>query len=168
MRLALAALLLLAAPVAAADQVPSAGISLAGPDGKSLGSATLREGPAGIVLGVDATGLTPGWHGMHLHMVGDCSDGSGGFKKSGSHVGHDMGKMHGLLNAQGPETGDLPNLFADASGAAKGEFFLAGIKLADLQDADGTALIIHASPDDYTSQPIGGAGDRVACGVVGK
>ena len=96
------------------------------------------------------------------------ADMAAGFKKSGSHTGHGSGVEHGLLNPKGPESGDLPNIYAAADGAAKAEVFIAGMKLIDIVDADGTAVIIHAKVDDHVSQPIGGAGDRVACGVIKK
>ncbi|MEG1029664.1 MAG: superoxide dismutase family protein, partial [Brevundimonas sp.] len=76
------------------------------------------------------------------------------------------------LNAQGPDDGDLPNLYAAADGSAHGEFFTTKARISQdgpgqwLWDADGSALVIHANPDDHNSQPIGGAGDRVACAVL--
>lgn len=175
MRLMLAAVALgaMATPVLAADET-TASIMVTGyadlkdAAGQAIGNAMLKPGPKGLVVRVEATGLTPGWHGMHLHEKGDCSDNAAGFKASGSHVGHGDAVKHGLLNAEGPEFGDMPNLFAAADGSAKGEFYLAGPTLDMLLDADGTAIIIHAAEDDHTSQPIGNAGARVACGVVMK
>ena len=79
---------------------------------------------------------------------------------------------HGLLNPAGDEAGDLPNLFAGQDGAGSAEFFSTTVALTPggsqpaLLDADGSAVVIHASPDDFVSQPIGGAGARVACGVI--
>ena len=134
----------------------------------SIGTVTLADGTSGVLMQIEVNGLAPGWHGTHLHMKGDCSDASAGFKASGAHVGHGGGAEHGLLNPKGPETGDLPNIYAAENGTAKAEIFLSGMKVVDLVDADGTAIIIHANQDDHTSQPIGGAGDRVACGVIAK
>ena len=74
--------------------------------------------------------------------------------------------MHGLLNPKANETGDLPNLFADAHGVAMTEAYSGLITLQALMDADGSAVVIHASPDDQMSQPIGGAGARVACAAI--
>ncbi len=84
---------------------------------------------------------------------------------------HDMPVAHGLLNPAANETGDLPNLYAAADGTAMAEIFTPSVSLsvadrAPLLDADGSALVIHAAPDDHTSQPIGGAGARVACAVI--
>jgi Cu-Zn family superoxide dismutase len=139
-------------------------------DGKALGTATLTEAPHGVLLRVELKGLTPGWHGLHFHEKGDC--GTPDFKSAGAHVHTTANVMHGLLNPDGNDNGDLPNLFAGADGSATTELFspLVSLKGAGgrpaLLDADGSALVVHASPDDYKTQPIGGAGARVACGVV--
>ena len=83
--------------------------------GKAIGTVMLTEAPRGLLIKVEVSGLTPGWHGMHVHMVGTCAD--AGFKASGGHV-HEMGaatSAHGLLNPQETDLGDLPNLYAGAS-----------------------------------------------------
>jgi len=136
-------------------------------EGRSIGRLLGVEGPHGLLLRVmvDPGGLAPGWHGLHLHAVGNCDD-HGVFKQSGGHVGKREGG-HGLLNPAGPEGGDLPNIWAAADGSAGYEAFTDLTGLADLIDADGSALIIHAQKDDHLSQPIGGAGGRVACAVLG-
>jgi Cu-Zn family superoxide dismutase len=80
--------------------------------------------------------------------------------------------VHGLLNPDGNDNGDLPNLFVAADGSATTELFSPLVSLNGaggrpaLLDADGSSIVVHASPDDYKTQPIGGAGARVACGVV--
>ena len=138
--------------------------------GATVGRAVLTQGPSGLLIRIEADGLTPGWHGMHIHAVGDCT---APFTTAGGHVNHgDPKASHGLLNADGPDDGDLPNLFADAEGHAHAEVFTTRARIARdgpgqwLWDADGSALVIHANPDDHNSQPIGGAGDRVACAVL--
>lgn len=138
-----------------------------GADGERIGSVNLLGGPNGTLIEVtiDPSGLAPGWHGLHLHQVGSCDD-LGVFKQSGGHVGKVEGG-HGLLNHKGPEGGDLPNIFAGPNGAAGYEAVSTLFALADLADADGAALIIHAGRDDHMTQPIGGAGARVACAVIG-
>ncbi len=140
-------------------------------DGASIGSAILTEAPTGVLVRVEVKGLTPGWHGMHFHDKGDCSDAK--FLNSGGHIQMAGMKMaHGLLSQGGPDAGDLPNLFVQGDGTAKVEVFSTTVSLKGaggrnaLLDADGSALVIHASPDDQTTQPIGGAGARVACGVI--
>ena len=141
------------------------------PDGASIGAAVLTEAPTGVLMRVEVKGLTPGWHGMHFHEKGDCTDAK--FMNSGGHIQMEgMKTPHGLLNPQGPDFGDLPNLYVQADGTAKAEVFSTKVSLkggsdrSNLLDADGSALVIHANPDDQTSQPIGGAGARVACGVI--
>lgn len=138
--------------------------------GAEIGKATLTQGATGLLIKVEAMGLTPGWHGIHIHATGQCA---APFTSAGAHINHtDPKTPHGLLNAQGPDDGDLPNLFAAADGSAKAEFFTTKARISQdgpgqwLWDADGSALVIHANPDDHNSQPIGGAGDRVACAVL--
>lgn len=140
-------------------------------DGRTLGEASFREAPTGVLMQVNISGLTPGWHGMHFHAVGDCGDAK--FLNSGSHINHaETKKPHGLLNADGPDMGDLPNIYVAADGTGQAQVFTglvswkgAGDRPA-LSDADGSALVFHANSDDHMTQPIGGAGDRVACAVV--
>ncbi|MGE3303224.1 MAG: superoxide dismutase family protein [Hyphomonadaceae bacterium] len=153
-----------------------------GLDGKPIGKAALSDAPSGVLirLSLEPGALAPGWHGLHLHEKAVCSDVSaGGYKLSGGHVGHGMGgKAHGLLNPAGPEPGDLPNIYIPekAAGVVMAEFFTPFASLsatpvagrAALLDADGSALIIHAKADDHMSQPIGGAGDRIACAAINR
>ena len=155
------------ASVAIAQAQPSAEIKA--PDGKVLGQATFRAAPSdGVLVQIQVSGLTPGWHGLQFHAKGDCSDPK--FMTSGAHINHaDMPHKHGLLNAEGPDMGDLPNLFAAADGTAQAQVFTGTVAWdgpAGLKDADGSALVIHANADDGVTQPIGGAGDRVACAVI--
>jgi Cu-Zn family superoxide dismutase len=143
---------------------------LKGADGKTIGTATLTEAPHGVLLRIEAKGLTPGWHGLHFHEKGDC--GTPDFKSAGAHVHTTTAVVHGLLNPDGNDNGDLPNLFVAADGSATTELFSPLVSLNGaggrpaLLDADGSSIVVHASPDDYKTQPIGGAGARVACGVV--
>lgn len=137
-----------------------------GMDGSPIGTVTAEQGKKGVLLRVEieAGGLSEGWHGIHLHAVGNCTD-TGTYKASGGHEGM-MEGGHGLLNPAGPEDGDLPNIWASADGSAKYETYSSLFELAPSLDDDGLALIIHASPDDHTTQPIGGAGARVACAAM--
>lgn len=138
--------------------------------GADIGTVKLTDAPKGVLLHIEASGLTPGWHGIHFHEKGDCSD--AGFKLSGGHVHTMTPSVHGLLNPQASDQGDLTNIYAGADGKSMAEIFSPLVALhavtdrANLLDADGSAIVIHASPDDYTTQPIGGAGARVACAVV--
>lgn len=157
----------LAFPLAghAADTVEA---PLIGNDGQEIGKVELRggTGPTVARITVAAGKVKPGWHGVHFHAVGDCSD-HDAFKASKSHVNHG-GRKHGLLNAEGPDDGDLPNVFAAADGSVNAEVSSpTALRGPDgLRDADGSAFVMHAGEDDHASQPIGGAGDRVACAVI--
>lgn len=137
-----------------------------------IGSVALTQAPTGLLLRVEAEGLTPGWHGIHLHAVGDCSDSA--FENAGGHINHAEPVPHGLLNPEGPDDGDLTNIHADDQGRVRAELFTPLARIAEtgpgqwLWDEDGSAVVIHANPDDHRSQPIGGAGDRVACAVVAR
>lgn len=138
--------------------------------GVNIGRAVLTQGPTGLLIRIEAEGLTPGWHGVHIHATGQCA---APFTSAGAHINHAAARSpHGLLNADGPDDGDLPNIHADAQGRVRAEIFTTRARIASegpgqwLWDADGSALVIHANADDHRSQPIGGAGDRVACGVM--
>jgi Cu-Zn family superoxide dismutase len=146
-----------------------------------LGSArlTLANGlPAGTVqlvgsgetlsLVVAAAGLPEGQHGFHLHTVGRCDQPD--FTSAGLHL-NPAGNRHGLDNPQGPHLGDLPNLTVSSSGTAATTIALRGAQaqlLEQLFDSDGTAVIIHAQPDDGSTDPTGNAGARIACGVLAR
>lgn len=153
------------APVGATGQAV-----LVNAQGETIGRVDLRQGPTGLVIRVEASGLTPGWHGIHIHATGACA---APFTSSGGHINHGEPKApHGLLNAQGPDDGDLPNVYAGADGKVNAELFTTRARISSegpgqwLWDADGSAVIIHANPDDHSSQPIGGAGERVACAAL--
>ena len=137
-----------------------------GVEGTEVGNLTAYSAPTGLLLQVyvQQGTLTPGWHGIHLHENPDCSD-IGTFKKSGGHVGKFDGG-HGLMNPIGPEGGELPNIHAADDGSALAEMFTTRTDLAELEAIGGFALVIHAKPDDHITQPIGGAGPRVACAAV--
>ena len=139
---------------------------LMGNEGNTIGNVNMIEGPNGIVMevSIDQGGLTPGWHAIHIHQTGDCSD-TGEYTASGGHVGK-LDGGHGLLNPGGPEPGDLPNLYAFEDGSVNFETFTGLVTLSDVMDDDGGAIIIHEGRDDHMSQPIGGAGGRIACAVV--
>ena len=131
--------------------------------------ASALNDPHGVLVRIEAKGLPPGWHGLHFHEKGDCSKAD--FTSAGGHVHDKPAVVHGLLNPDGNESGDLPNLYVAADGSAQAELFSTFVSLSSagrskLVDADGSALVIHAAPDDHRSQPIGGAGARIACGAI--
>jgi superoxide dismutase, Cu-Zn family len=134
--------------------------------GREVGSATLEEGPNGVLVRGEITGLTPGPHGFHFHEVGRCEP---PFESAGGHFAP-HGRGHGLLYDGGPHGGDMPNIVADGTGRAAFEvtapLVTLGSGAGSLLDADGTSIVVHAGPDDHRSQPSGNSGDRVACAVV--
>mgnify|MGYP002653396040 CR=1 FL=1 len=130
----------------------------------------IADCPPALKGRIEARGLTPGWHGLHFHAKGDCSDAK--FEKAGGHTHGGEKSVHGLLNGAATDTGDLPNLHVGADGTATVEVYSGLVRLSggepaqNLLDSDGSAVLIHANADDHTSQPIGGAGARIACGVI--
>jgi Cu-Zn family superoxide dismutase len=132
--------------------------------GETIGKVTLTAAPKGVLMRVEAKGLTPGWHGLHFHEKADCSKSD--FTSAGGHTHGGGERQHGLLNPKANETGDLPNLHVGADGSGAAEVFSTLTTLDALKDADGSAVLIHAAADDHLSQPIGGAGARVACAAV--
>lgn len=139
-------------------------------DGEEVGVIDLIAAPTGTLLRLELQGLPPGPKAIHIHSVGDCTDPGEGFMASGGHLNPD-GRAHGLLNPDGPDAGDLTNFYVHENGYAWAELFttlasLDGSVGATILDEDGAALVIHINPDDHFTQPIGGAGPRIACGVI--
>lgn len=171
-RLPAAAALGFAAAVAASPALAqtTATAAVKAGDGRDAGVVTITEAPHGVLLKIELKGLTPGWHAAHFHEKGDC--GTPDFKSAGAHVHTAATTVHGLLNPDANDSGDLPNIFAGADGSATAEVYstLVSLKGAGgrpaLLDGDGSSIVVHANADDHKSQPIGGAGARVACGVI--
>ena len=134
-------------------------IALVSTAGASVGAVQVEPRSGGAYLRIAVQGLPPGDHGLHLHAVGRC-DGPK-FESAGGHWNPEA-RQHGHLNPQGPHLGDLPNLTVSANGHGAINFRIAGL----VADADGTALVIHAGPDDYRTDPSGNSGDRIACAVL--
>ncbi|SFL72792.1 superoxide dismutase family protein [Geodermatophilus ruber] len=153
------------------------------PEGTRVGNAIFTDTVNGTQVRVEASGLPPGFHGMHLHEVGVCEPNSadpsdpsqtGNFLSAGPHLG----------SADGPHpqhTGDLPTLEVNARGFGSTSSLMRVENLEDLLKGDGTSLIIHADPDnlahippryppggpDQETQKAGDSGARIACGVLG-
>jgi superoxide dismutase, Cu-Zn family len=156
-------------PIASTPQASgtSATAELSNPDGRRVGRVELRESEAGVLLRVRLDGVPAGTHAIHLHEHGRCESPS--FESAGGHV-NPTGAHHGLLHAEGPHAGDLPNLHVPESGTLDVELVAANAALdngtSSLMDADGSAVVIHEGADDYRTDPAGDAGSRIACGVV--
>lgn len=146
----------------------TASVALENRAGDKIGTGNLTQTPHGVLVNVKVSDLPPGPKGIHFHSVADC-DATTEFKSSKGHHGEGKGD-HGLLNARGPGKGDLGNIFIGSDGVGELQFFKAGASLTGgdlpLLDVDGTAIVIHANEDDQVTQPIGGAGARLVCGLV--
>lgn len=134
-------------------------------DQEKIGTVTLTQGTEGVLLHIKAHDLPPGFHGMHFHEHGSCSD--KGFLTAKGHVMPHK-KPHGFLHPEGPHAGNLPNLVVAKDGTVEVELYTQMVSLnkdhdAYLLDEDGSAFIIHADQDDHKTQPIGGSGKRIAC-----
>lgn len=134
--------------------------------GIPVGTVQLLAAGDRLSLAVAVTGIEPGPHGFHLHTTGACK--APDFTSAGGHL-NPLGKEHGSMNPQGAHLGDLPNLDVGSSRTASTTIELDDDRAQVLDwlfDDDGTAVVIHAGPDDYKSDPAGAAGSRIACGVM--
>jgi len=130
------------------------------------GKVTLVPMGAGVHLTGTVGGLPPNSiHGFHVHEKGDCSavDAS----SAGAHF-NPLDSKHGRASASAHHAGDMDNLSSNARGVATVDVHMKGVTLGGgaINDIAGRALVVHAVADDYTSQPTGNAGARVACGVI--
>jgi Cu-Zn family superoxide dismutase len=162
-----------AEPAAPVDTTPppapaaTATATIAGAgDSKVAGQVTAVPMGDGVHFNGTITGLAPDSdHGFHVHETGDCSDPANG--SAGTHF-NPGGGTHGGPDAASRHAGDMPNLHADASGSATVDVHLSGVSLGthDAVDVAGRAIVIHEGKDDYTTQPSGGSGKPIACGVI--
>ncbi|GAB7024906.1 superoxide dismutase family protein [Geotalea toluenoxydans] len=162
-------LLIASATVAGAGETgKTVSSSIVDTTGKSIGTATFAERKGGVEVTVKVSGLPPGKHGMHIHENGKCEP--PGFATAGAHF-NPTGRHHGAGHPEGKHAGDLPNLEVKGNGTAELTATAEGATLGkgktSLLKDGGTALIIHAKPDDEKTDPTGNSGDRIACGVVG-
>lgn len=129
--------------------------------GAPIGTVTGTPSSDGLIIAVQARGLTPGEHGMHLHEVGRC-DGPD-FASAGGHW-NTQGHKHGHDNPQGPHDGDLGNLAVGADGTGSSDRLIP--RYHGMIPPAGLALVVHAGTDDEVTDPSGNSGARIACAVV--
>lgn len=134
-----------------------------------VGQATLTEVTGGVRIVLEARGLPPGEKAVHLHAVGKCEPPA--FTSAGDHL-NPQKTLHGILNPSGPHAGDLPNITIEANRTGRLETFTERVTLGTgattVLDDDGTALVVHAAPDDFQTDPAGNSGPRIACGTIAK
>src|SRR5258706_10613994 len=166
--LSLLALLLFCAPAGAAQKAKAVA-RLASLQGKPLGTVEFSALNHGVLVTFDLQGLTPGAHGIHLHTSGNC-DAKTGFTAAGPILSLAAGKQHGYLAEGGPRTGDLPNQFAGADGRLHASVVTNSFSLGNgkksIFDRDGVAGSGDARGDDYRTQPLGNARDRIGWGRI--
>ena len=132
----------------------------------AAGSVSFVQRGDKVIVTARVTGLAPGGHGFHIHEKGDCSSGDG--MSAGGHF-NPFGKPHGNPGRADHHAGDMPMLVADSSGEARLSAEIDGASVGGASgDIVGKAVIVHKDPDDFTTQPTGNSGARVACGVIRK
>lgn len=148
------------------EDLPKAAIAVLHSTAGNDASATIRFTPkdGGLAYTTEAEGLEPGEHGYHIHLYGDCSADDG--KSAGTHYNLEGSSLNP------PEdidriTGDLGNLDAGDDGSAQHEGMLDGASLTGAKSIVGRGVIIHEKANDPSQPPIGAAGSRQACGVIG-
>jgi Cu-Zn family superoxide dismutase len=131
---------------------------------KVNGTVSFEKTGKGIHVTADIEGLSPGPHGFHIHEFGDCS--SPDAASAGGHF-NPTDMPHGGPTADKHHAGDLGNIEADKTGHARMEITDNMLSMEGPNSIIGRSVIVHAQADDYKTQPTGGSGARVACGVIG-
>ncbi|MES2524696.1 MAG: superoxide dismutase family protein [Gemmatimonadota bacterium] len=143
-------------------------VSIRDAAGREFGMLTLAAAGTGTGISLSGTlrGMPPGEHGIHVHTVGRCD--APAFETAGGHW-NPTTKQHGTQNPQGPHHGDMMNITVGADSTATVQLTTQGGTLSGadaLMDADGASVVVHATADDYRTDPSGNSGARVACGVI--
>jgi superoxide dismutase, Cu-Zn family len=135
--------------------------------GETVGEVRLTETAAGMNIAGEIRGFKQGSHGLHIHETGACLPPS--FDSAGDHF-NPAKQTHGSPSGQPRHAGDLGNVVVRADGTGQIQAMVSGLTLRpgenSLLGGDGTAIVVHADPDDLKTDPAGGAGDRMACGVI--
>lgn len=148
------------------SDAPEARADMRDVDGRSVGTVRFTQAPYGVVVTAELSALPAGVHAMHVHAVGRCE---APFTTAGGHF-NPASRQHGVKNRAGFHAGDLPNVIASSGGTVRIEAISRDVTLgrgpASLFTPQGTALVVHRDADDYTTDPSGNAGARIACGVI--
>lgn len=149
--------------VAGADLAPTAVMT----PNTTMGKVTFTPLEHGVRIAGEVHGLVPGTeHGFHIHEMGSCANNG---DAAGGHF-NPAGGTHGKFAAPGSHAGDLPSLVADAGGAARFSFddHMLSMTEGAANNVIGRALVLHRDRDDFTTQPAGNSGPRIACGVISR
>lgn len=159
----------IAVPAQAAASKARATAKLISLDGKEAGEAHFQQTSHGVLIELEVRGLAPGAHAVMIHMTASC-DPKKLFTSAGPDLTFDPAKPHGYFVKGGPRAGDLPNQFAGADGLLHATLlsnqFSLGNGKKTIFTRLGSSIIVNAKGDDYTTQPDGNAGPRVACGTI--
>jgi Cu-Zn family superoxide dismutase len=131
---------------------------------KAQGIVTFTQEEGGVRVVAKLTDVPKGVHGFHIHEFGDCSSTDG--TSAGGHF-NPTGMAHAGPSAEKRHVGDLGNITADDQGNAQLDYLDKQLAFSGANSIIGHAVILHANPDDFTTQPTGNAGGRIACGVIG-
>jgi Cu-Zn family superoxide dismutase len=144
-------------------------VTLKDAKGGTVGTAKLTPANPGVKIKLEVANLTAGEHTFHIHQNAKCD--APDFKSAGPHF-NPAGKKHGMNNPDGRHNGDMANFKVGKNGKGKATIINTDVTLDDGANSvfanGGTALMIHAKPDDLKTDPAGNAGDRIACGVITK
>lgn len=149
-------------------------LTLTDVNGQPVGFAAIEEADGGVTVTVansSDSGLAPGEHGIHIHETGTCDpSGEEPFSSAGEHF-NPTESMHGGPDTETRHGGDLGNVTVNEDGTIVFEATVEGLSLEEgvensLADGDGSALLIHADPDDLETDPSGESGGRIACGII--
>jgi Cu-Zn family superoxide dismutase len=149
---------------------PQATAQVVNAENQEIGIANLTQTGYGVEIALNLRNLPANGNiAFHVHKVGKCESDKK-FETAADHF-NPTGKQHGHKSAGGAHAGDMPNQKVAADGTLVTSILNTAITLDDnprtgIMDADGSALVFHANADDYTTQPTGNAGGRIACGVI--
>ena len=169
--MAILTVLVATTPALADGENPTATATLINNQGAVIGTATFTQlNDMLLKIEIEASGLTPGRHGVHIPSIGTCRPGmTPAFSSAGGHF-NPSGETHGLHGGDGAHAGDLHNLVVRPDGTVNFVLTTNRVTLLDgptsLFDANGSALVIHAGEDDQETDPTGNSGARVACGAI--
>ena len=154
---------------AAAEDAATAKAELKDAKAQDVGVASFTQTPAGVLIRLSVRSMPGGEHAFHIHAVGKCEPPD--FASAGGHF-NPTNTHHGIMSGPG-HAGDMPNLHIPADGSLDIEVLNTAVTLDkdwpnSVFHPGGTAIVIHAGKDDYTSDPAGNAGGRIVCGVVAQ